>query len=558
MKKGKKNKKAILSVVLTILLSSLISLFSFSSGSFSEYGYVDAISYASRRERLKNGVDFTYAEAVPTSNDNLFNDITSTSAVTFDNYWHFDNRPNVYAFKKWGESINPATQTKVYPLSFDYFVNGSFVNFETPIISMIGNRWESDKVLSHLELETINSIESFDITNTDAIQDSVIISYELANRLSPNNVEKLIGQSITDNVVYLNTRYNEAHYNNSPSRETIKTVNIIGIFDSKSSKKMSRFTGDIFVFMFGGKEGTYNHCGQTIAVHFSDDDYANDISISQFLLLDNEKSKITFYDYDGSQLSIGNLQSTYEIAKMSKSTLVKILGPLLSVVLLVATVVLFIIFIIRKKTILTVIISVASILASSLIIYSVKFLKIGNFYLVLLNPIGSLVFLLVATILFALLLKKNATKTNLIITKNPAVYSSKTRVVYLISLIVLSVSSYLLLHSVFVGRKYFLLTELLLFVGMVLCASFCGSIRTNNLKILLRKNIISICLAYFISLVFIFGFVIIVPTVQFNVKSLIVSLVLYILTNVFVHVIYLIKRKLDRNSAGYNYMEISL
>ena len=559
-------KKNIIQSLIVIFISLGISLCSLLAGSFNSSSVVETMVYSTKSERKADNVDFTYVEALSNTPTNLFNDSVSTFGVTFDNYWHFENRPNIYAFKKWDISTNPTTGEEVYPLSFDYSIFNETKRFEVPIISIIGNRWEGD--LSHLELEVTDKNFSFNIDDTIAIQNSVIISQSLANKLSPSNPESLVGTTIKENVSYLNSYYKEAHYNNSSSSDVIDEVNIVAIFNDKSSKKMSRLVGEDFVFMYGGKEGTYNHCGLKIGCHLSTDDYANYVALSQFLTLENNKSTVRFYDYKDNNFVIGNLQNKYVASKNLSSSSWTVLGPSLAVLFLVGFLTLFWIFVYRKKTIMNTTMCIASFVFFALLFSLIKMFTFGNASIVVLNPIGCGLFLIISLVISIFMIRSKEKKAAKITTDKETVTNKKSVVMSILAHICLLLSMtsvYAVLSSLTQGNKYFLLPSLTMSIGMFLCMVTCQPVlninRPKKLKPIVRKILlllISFTIVSFHAILFILISSLIIPDINFSTSHIVLTLAISLIELVIVIIINNLKNNNRPSTIDVEYMEINV
>ena len=559
------SKNKIIRAIVVATLSLGISLCSLLVGSFNSMSLVETMVYSSRTERKAHNTDFVYAEAISSVSNNLFNDPASTYGVTFDNYWHFDNRPNIFAFRKWDSSIDPNSNEEVYPLSFKYEIDGKNKQVETPIISIIGNRWEGD--ISHLGLKVIDEDFTFDITDNIAIQNSVILSYSLASKMAPENPNSLVGAKIKEDVVFLNSYYKEAHYNNSSKSEAINEVNIVAVFDEKSSSKMGKFVQDDFVFMFGGKEGTYNHCGLRIGCHFSSDDYANYVALSQFLTLDNEKSSIVFYDYIDGGLSIGGLQSRYLNTKnMSNSTWSK-LGPILSFTFLIGFLVLFWGFVYRKRTLFDTFVCGISFVVLAFFFSLIKMISFGNLCVVLLNPIGcSILLILALAIVIAMIRPKEYRVAKKAVTsKAIEKHDELFNIMSYLSLILCVISTYIIFHSLTLGNKYFLLPSLVMGVGMFLCLIMRWpkfSVLNRRIdNVFLRKAVsfaisFSICSAASILIILISS--LIIPNLVFNIKNIIFSLLVSIFAFIIAIIFNNIKNRGRPSQNHIEYMEINI
>lgn len=519
-------KKNIIRVAICLGLSLGVCVSSVMVGAFVDTNIVDTLVYASRSERKSDGTNFTYIEATSKDNSYLFNDFVATDAVVFDNYWHFANRPDNFAFKKWDICLNKKTNEYVYPLSFDY----NDANYSTPIISIIGNRWEGD--LSHLGLKVMQDDFKFDINDNIAIQNSVLLSYSLAVKLSPTDVNLLVGQKVDSNVMFLNPYFNQARYNNSPSSDVIDEMNIVGVFDYKSSQKMARYVGNDFVFMFGGREGTYNHCGIKIGCHLSTDDYANNVSISRLLMLDNEKSDLTFYNYKNGQMTIGSLHSKYLKTKNVLSSSFAKFSPVLFSLLLCAFLVLYWFLIIRRKTLLDIFACAFSLIFVGLLISLIKMISFGSLCITLLNPFGSGLFFLVAiaiVIVLSFSRKKEIDRSEERCAEKKKTHRKLLNVLSFITQTLSFTSLYIAAHSLLVGNRYFLLSSLVAFLGMFMCLIFVKP-SFNISKSKIRKPVLLYIVNYIapifacalISIGIIFAASRFIPDLTFNIKVLLI------------------------------------
>lgn len=548
-------------IAICVVLSLGIAMSCVTVGSFATTNNVEAMVYSCKRARKNDGTNFTYIEATPKKDAFLFNDQISTYAVTFDNYWHFENRPDIFAFRKWDKSLNSKNNEQVYPLSFDY----EYDTYSVPIISIIGNRWEGE--FSHLGLELLNDSFDFDLDDKKAIQNSVILSYSLAKKMKDENMLSLVGTNVTSNVMFLNPFYNQARYNNSSSSEVIDEMNIVGIFDESSSEKMGVFIGNDFVFMFGGKEGAYNHCGLKIGCHLSSDDYANHVALSQLLSFENDNSELTFYNCKNNKLNVGELQNNYLKNKSFSKSTMSLLIPAIFAVLLLVLLFFFWWFILRSKENIYLFVSLAMFLFFGVLVCLIEMISIGNMVIVLLNPIGCALYFVCTIILSVLLLKKPSTKYQ------NDLYSSGTkkkdtlcdRSIPYVGQICSFLSLYVLIFSFFSGIKHFFLSSIIVFLGtsyVMLLSLPKFSLFSKKIKYPILKNIIQnvvpLVFCVMFSTIFVFIMARIIPDFLFNIKFIIFTILGVIMQLIFAKVILVLKQKFIININNEKYSEIDI